>query len=180
MRADRRRRETGIRAYSFLQGSGRVVPDEGKVCTVAENELVEQADRAAWARSGRGRAVAGGDRGGDARSAAHCGSRQDGSGAWIRARRRSAGHGRASLPIPARSDRPCAGDRGRQLNLQRFVSEFSSKQSRATATSSSIRTRRRRPVGAAHRAATLTRRTTDARELASAWTAIRSDRRRHW
>ena len=59
-----------------------------------------------------------GVRRGDARSAAHCGGRQDGSGAWIRARRRSAGHGRAALPISARSDCPRPGDRGRQLDLQ--------------------------------------------------------------
>ena len=57
---------------------------------------------------------------------------------------------------------------------------FSSFPVKRTATSSSIRIRRPRRVGAAHRAATLTRRTTDARELASAWTAIRSGQRQHW
>src|SRR6185312_4937007 len=49
MRAHRRRRQTRIGAGAFLQRPRRVVPDEGEVVIAAQNELIEQADRAAGA-----------------------------------------------------------------------------------------------------------------------------------
>src|SRR6185437_1871406 len=48
MRADGRRGEARVGTDTFLQRPGRIVPNEVEVVIVAEDELIEQADRAAW------------------------------------------------------------------------------------------------------------------------------------
>src|SRR6185312_15496941 len=49
MRAHRRGRQAGVGADAFLQQPAGVVPDEGEVVIAAQDELIEDADRAAGA-----------------------------------------------------------------------------------------------------------------------------------